>query len=223
MGFTQTDKDLVQKLECKKNRLLLTGVGKALTNGQIIDRDTDTYIFNKIYESGASIAAKGSHTNEEFVVDTERDRTGDPTLWVAPGGDDSNAGTRANPLQTLGKAATVAGEHASGAEKTIKVLPGDYAENLTVSTDNVEIIGHGPDDSIMDDLTVDSGAEVTVKDMEAANVTINDADTTVWFENLEVGTDLTISNTSGISMRGDSLVVNGTVTDAGGKLSRFDG
>jgi parallel beta-helix repeat protein len=47
------------------------------------------------------------------------------TLYVAPGGDNENPGTRAAPLRTIGAAA-----RAAGAGTTVRVAPGIYRENI---------------------------------------------------------------------------------------------
>jgi parallel beta-helix repeat protein len=47
------------------------------------------------------------------------------TVYVAPGGDDENPGTRAAPLRTIGAAA-----RAVGAGATVRVAPGTYRENI---------------------------------------------------------------------------------------------
>lgn len=51
------------------------------------------------------------------------------TLWVAPGGDDANPGTRRAPLRTLGAAAARAAA-GGAAGTTVQVAPGVYPENV---------------------------------------------------------------------------------------------
>ena len=62
---------------------------------------------------------------------------GNPDLWVGPGGDDTNPGTRESPFRTIQGAIDAAPE---GSTTRIKVMGGLYFENLTLRS-NVSIQG----------------------------------------------------------------------------------
>ena len=222
MGYSQTDKDRVQSLTVKKTSLSVQGVGRSLAKGQTIDRDADTTIFDAIYESGATIADTGSHSNEAFEVNSKRDRTIEPHFYVGPNGDDTNDGTRAKPFKTIDKAVSfLRNDFSATVDKKVEVMAGSFAENITLDVDNVEFVGKGPNNTDMDNLTVNSGVNAEVEDMKVANLTVDNANTTLWLEDVEVGTDFTINDNSNVSVSADSMKVGGTVTDAGGHFSVF--
>lgn len=70
---------------------------------------------------------------------------GSVSVWVSPTGQDSNPGTRSQPVQSIASGVEIARARAAGSKATVNVLPGDYTVRTSIklgfADSNLTIVG----------------------------------------------------------------------------------
>jgi hypothetical protein len=177
-------------------------------------------------DAGAAAAGAGGADDSCDTSESPRDAacliSDDFAVFVAPDGDDDNAGTQDAPLASLGKAVEVA-----AGDKVVLVCSGSYDEHVSVTT-GARIFGGFE----CDDWSADEQAPLFKSQSAGPALTIDSVDGDVSIDGLsfEVGDAEAVGETAlaalvidspHVTLRGVSLRAGNGQAGADGKLTAF--